>query len=1063
MKVTFDKPVKNEYEIPFCERMEEENDYLYRIEHVPFKLVVSSWKRFLDGHQDCTILIETEDDSPFVRECGVDVNRINICGNKTYDFNLSFLIDRHAVHGERDNLSIKYKIKLQNCKSGKVIAMDNGRLDLILVDCCPECQIFYKQDFCTIIPVLESIVYSDKNRTDSALHIVDLNIAGPIDGNSLYPQELTLVCNVQVGADRECRELEVDFTGEFPKRIPLCVDMHNFSCPESESQLNITVSCAAQQNPLCEAIAIESQLSIPYKRAPEYNLLGVFFKDGNGDEIPVRSKEVYEFSHIPVLKAMGQIGDTIIKKNIVLRNLSSCAESMLEFSGVHIRNLKVGVVSDDLDRIEGMSEEEARMEWAYAHAQEIILRANGSHEIPIKFNLDKIGNIRVKNHKRELSWKLAISFEYWEDRYSYTQNVLGNTAVDLQTPMSDWKSFQAVLSTCIHRSVPVCYYSVDLGTSAVVAYKMARNVINGFENPSLIDLKTIKNNLLLAQYPDDPVKKIDNSKKREDNSEEENSIIASTLYLNSTSIKSNEFDFKNLLLWFSPSSGMTHPDYMYPCLKYMMGQRNVPKIPKLQNRNFDPKSRDVEFVIQTVYEQLSKLYLNTSESPIESLVLTVPNSFTPVHIEKIHNAIMDNVESLSEEMLEFVSESDAVLCSYIMDTKDDGDLVRKRKTEDGEHILIYDMGAGTLDVTYAKCNIKADGGITIDIIARTGLNRAGDYIDYLLGEILSELLFARYSSENNKILPEAFARGMSIVPSKNTEYKDKKNLKDYLRNKVKRELKKSNAKHCMPPADINGKYEYRLLGNYPPLNELGNITIGDVLGNPKFLSYIQSCTEDVIAGLTNSYGKDMGLGTKRLIIDTVVLSGRTTSLEAISEALRKSITNHIPQNRNIAYREVSGNDTLNQKTVVAKGALDYIRLKGDGIKIIKKMIYGSYGLILKHPQNDVWHPLMSEVNEKPGSIELKLDLNGVSEILLVHSYSASPLIDTNRTVLHRVQVPLEWVGTSKKVIFHIDGNMMMKYSISEIDGTNVTNYPLESHDDYYNEDLRKSLWPVIYN
>lgn len=1060
MTINFTFEDRKEYLIPFCRKKGYQNEYLYEIHGVFCRIASSRW-RFYERSKECLVVVET--DTSFVRRHDIDKKEILISKGGTYDLNILFVIDRNALLENEVYRFVNYRIKLLDRKSSKVIAEDTASLNLVLRDCCAECKAFYENELFQIKPFVKTLEYSDRNRGNWELHVADLHINRPSSNDFVFPQILSCRYEVQSGADIENKELPPIELDEFPKVVSLYVDMTNLSCPESDGELKLTVLCPDLQNLFCDDIAIEASASIPYRRAPEYNRLGVFFKDGD-NELPIVCGKEYEIPQIDVLKAIGQIDDIIIRKNIVLRNLSSRAEGMVENAGVRIRDLKVGIVSSDLDRIEGMSEEEARREWAYTHESELVLNANGDYKIPVNFNLDKIGNIRIKNHKRELSWKLAISFKYWEDRYYYTQNDLGNPVVNLESLPQDintWKSFQAVFSTCIHRTAPKCYYSVDLGTSAVVAYKMERNAINGFEVPSLIDLKTIKNNLLLAQYPDDVIKKIDNSEKRKDNSEEEHSIIASTLYLNSTSIRSNEFNFKNLLLWFSPSSGMTHPDYMYPCLKYMMGQRKVPRIPKLENPNFDSRSRDVEFVIQTVYEQLSKLYLNTSGTPLESLVLTVPNSFTPVHIEKIHNAVMDNVESLSEDMLEFVSESDAVLCSYITNTKDNDDLVRKRKEKDGEHILVYDMGAGTLDVTYAKCNI--DDGTTIDIIGRIGLNKAGDYIDYLLGEILHELLSAKYSSGKNRILPEAFERVISVEPSRNTEYKDKKNLKDYLRNKVKRELKRSNARNSMPLADINGKSGYGLLGNYPSLTELENITIGDILENPKFLAYIKNCTEDVIAGLTNSYGKDMGLGKRRLIIDTIVLSGRTTSLEAIGEALRESITKHIPQNRSISYREVSGNTPLDQKTVVAKGALDYIRLKGDGIQIRKKMVYGSYGLILNPPQGDVWHLLMGEVYENPGRIELIIELNGAKEILLVHSYSISPLEDTNRMILHRLQIPPMWDGQSKKVIFHIENNMMMKYSISNIDGTNVTNYPLESHDDYYSPDLRKSLWPVIYN
>ena len=45
----------------------------------------------------------------------------------------------------------------------------------------------------------------------------------------------------------------------------------------------------------------------------------------------------------------------------------------------------------------------------------------------------------------------------------------------------------------------------------------------------------------------------------------------------------------------------------------------------------------------------------------------------------------------------------------------------------------------------------------------------------------------------------------------------------------------------------------------------------------------------------------------------------------------------------------------------------------------------------------------------------------------------------------------------------MDKKNQIQYCISDADGTNPIPYRLEPHDDYYDESLRKSLWPVVYN
>ena len=1037
----------NEYKVPYCAVRSNTLQY-----NIPYKLIVSDWKIW-NKKRNYSLQIELANN--FIihdDKISCSTNNFEIKGNKEFDFNIDVTVDsdKFTELNDGDRVLINYQLKLIQGNSSVITFNEEIVFIKDQANCCSVCKQYYKEQFCQIQLNDEILYYSDKNRGQNNVHITNLEFNTPNERNISKPERILLDYTVKDG-EVTLNSNRIEWNGE--NNIPLTLDMTSLEYPEEEKNLTLNVSCQYQCND--ETHNSNYTLSLPFKPDPCYNKLDVYVRDGECESKIYSQREVHKLSDIHLLKAIGHNGGEIIRKDIVIKNLASKIINAGVDNGVRIRNLRTEVVSD-LSRIEG-NWEALKKGWTYEFLEERILSPNGNPEltIPLNFNLAQIGNIQIQDHSRTMEWILKISFDYKEERLEYHEDNMIGVVVGV-SPNNQWRSFEATLVTSIHRTDPVCFYSVDLGTSAVVAYKMGKDV-NGFSSPVLIDLKTIKNNLLVKEYPSD-------KDKRDDKSESASHLIASTIYWNKASKSSTDSStdqFKDRALWFSPSSGMTTPDCLFPCLKCMMGQSQIPQIPNLKN----DIGRNVSWLVESVYEQLSTFYLSKPDFPIESLILTVPNSFTPIHLEQIRSSVMKNIHSLADELFYFISESDSVLCSYICDsdTNTNSELSNIRQHDQGEHILVFDMGAGTLDITYARYK-RNDANNVLEIIAKRGINRAGNYIDYLLGEIIIDLLKENIDKENLRKL-------LSIVPSNIDDYLDKKNLKEYLRNKVKILLTEKNSKHDLPiPYPENKGSEYRLLSNRPELKGLKNIKIGDILQHEKYVSYIQSCTENLINNLRNSHGENMGLGQKKLRVDTVIFSGRTSSLEAIRKSVKRSIETNTPRRTNINYYEISNQEGVTPKTVVAKGALDYLRLKRDNtFQIIKKTIYGSYGLLLKQTNNQSlpqWIPLICENDVmKDDSIckEESISLGGVSDILLIHSYSSTPGNDENKTILHRISVPDAWNNSSKKIKLSMDKKNQIQYCISDADGTNPIPYRLEPHDDYYDESLRKSLWPVVYN
>lgn len=75
----------------------------------------------------------------------------------------------------------------------------------------------------------------------------------------------------------------------------------------------------------------------------------------------------------------------------------------------------------------------------------------------------------------------------------------------------------------------------------------------------------------------------------------------------------------------------------------------------------------VDTIFQLIYRQLFHHYLTKVrvDKNIQKLVLSVPNTYTPIHIRMIKEIARQALPSLYPEHLCTLSESDAVACYYI--------------------------------------------------------------------------------------------------------------------------------------------------------------------------------------------------------------------------------------------------------------------------------------------------------------------------------------------------------------------------------------------------------------
>ena len=106
-----------------------------------------------------------------------------------------------------------------------------------------------------------------------------------------------------------------------------------------------------------------------------------------------------------------------------------------------------------------------------------------------------------------------------------------------------------------------------------------------------------------------------------------------------------------------------------------------------------------------------------------------------------------------------------------------------------------------------------------------------------------------------------------------------------------------------------------------------------------------------------------------------------------------------------------------------------------------------------------WKPMISHKDDSYNK-DIQVSCNKNSMIMLCHTYQQDPITavrDNNydsTVILHKHNVSEQ--GNYKIVLNMVQDGSSLEYRV----GGSVIS--LEPHDDYGNESLRKSLWPIIY-
>ena len=172
--------------------------------------------------------------------------------------------------------------------------------------------------------------------------------------------------------------------------------------------------------------------------------------------------------------------------------------------------------------------------------------------------------------------------------------------------------------------------------------------------------------------------------------------------------------------------------------KFIIGQDKIPFEKNLDDGEIDAFGQIITYsqkegkkscnqIIGCLYKHIFKDKIKSEDkSQIKKLIVTYPNTYSHENIEDVKRILIDEVGLLPQNIT-FIPESDAAAAYYFSYRIENNELFDNKK----ETVVIYDMGAGTLDVSVVDF-IRKDNNITANIKKKIGIPIAGNYLDYMI-------------------------------------------------------------------------------------------------------------------------------------------------------------------------------------------------------------------------------------------------------------------------------------------------------------------------------------------
>ncbi|MFT4929109.1 MAG: hypothetical protein ACI8WB_005239, partial [Phenylobacterium sp.] len=369
-------------------------------------------------------------------------------------------------------------------------------------------------------------------------------------------------------------------------------------------------------------------------------------------------------------------------------------------------------------------------------------------------------------------------------------------------------------------------------------------------------------------------------------------------------------------------------------------------------------------VIAGIYRGLLSNYiepiLTGEQSGFSHVYLTHPNTYTPnhvAHLRKIVEGVFQGYRRGKDDIvyadnIRFFSESDAVAFYYMLNVRQSygGDWSR---VPNREHILVYDIGAGTLDLTY----LQVDWSVTpkksktpkrVKVLRRGGVSKAGNLLDECIARDLHDFL--------EMTLDQKDYSNPIVVKDSDPMSREERFEMDLLRQRIQK-----------AKIDLSkGETAFRILLSfkqyrgcsivrtnidetpeiYQQYDDLEGTIEGEVYWTPSretLLSgkYVQAFLQQV-----TQVELDRFFGSELPKLNTVILSGRTLLWPGLEEGLRKTLGD-------ISHWENFKGDAKELKKAVVMGVLES-EFRWPDLEFIPPEVIGRFGIRYEYAGPGDW-------------------------------------------------------------------------------------------------------------
>jgi hypothetical protein len=443
--------------------------------------------------------------------------------------------------------------------------------------------------------------------------------------------------------------------------------------------------------------------------------------------------------------------------------------------------------------------------------------------------------------------------------------------------------------------------------------------------------------------------------------------------LNAAQLKTLRPDEANFItLPRDPKAIATQPEKVFVGVKalFSAGYNSLPLSPSdfpyaaadgAIEKYMEPQLNDV---IAGIYEGLLLNYITpmlaAERLGFSHLYLTHPNTYTPNHVAHLRD-IVESVfkghrhgkdDVIYPENIRFYSESDAVAFYYMLNVwqsygKD------WSKVPKCEYILVFDIGAGTLDLTYLEVDWlpNENEGKTparVKILRRGGVSKAGNLLDECIARDLHEYLSSKLTKKDyiNPIVVQA-----SEKMSKETRLE-----MDVLRQRIQKlkiEVSQGQPKLRMPLSSQQYDLHSIVRTNvdetkemYSEFADLEGTLDAEVFWTPSIDTIKSGKHVKAFLRQVTKVEIDRFFGNELPLLNTVILSGRTSLWPGFKDALKESLGDALH------WENFKGN-AKDLKKAVALGVLES-EFRWPDLKFIQPDIIGKFGIRYEYSGPGDW-------------------------------------------------------------------------------------------------------------